>query len=508
MGVLVSEEEDYLYARNIYLLGTAEKGPVNVPVLGKSLAYIKTIFGSVGSLIDAYMMIEDSDIPCNVYLVKTAGSHAELYLNVINDGGEIIENGFYIKSRHASEDSNNIEVYLDDNVITFTYPFELGGNVLSYELNKYKTLHDLAASINEDTKLLNGEVFCSAFCEPHVSCEFTLSPVNPTDLKLVGGSSGLNYNKNMMYNSLSVTYSVLEGFPTDIIVPLECYFDDTFTDDLSYLDSYSFDKDYIMLKSNGEYLSFYKQLIDFCRLQMQSSIITHGVMGMCEMEEYDIDENKLIQRLNVFNKVNNLPQDYERYSHMVSVTSMDLYSMYGTIVTNSYVAYSVLLASTKISETTTNKNLPSSFVLYNVFEQEVLSEISKMGYVCFRNSPLTNNVHVVNGVTKSKDESLKYLCNVRASQIVMKNIRSGLSKYIGKNIDQLIESGDINQDMHSIMSNLNERGLIKGYSALNIVKKSDSHLMLDVSFSTKYMVEDLKSYTGLSSIGDITNGLQ
>lgn len=506
MGILANEEE-FLYARNIYLLGTAEKGPVNVPILGKTLSYIKTIFGSTGSLIDAYMMIEDSDIPCNVYLVKTAGSHAELYLNVINDSGEIIENGFYIKSRHASEDSNNIEIYLDDNVITFTYPLELGGNTLSYQLANYKTLHDLAASINEDTKLSNGEIFCSAFCEPHISCDFTLSPVNPTNLKLVGGNSGLNYNKNMMYNSLSVTYSVLEGLPTDIVVPLECYFDDTFTDDLSYLDSYSFDKDYITLKSNGEYLSFYKQLIDFCRLQMQSSIITHGVMGMHVMEEYDIDIDKLIKKLDVFNKANNLPQDYEKYSHMISVTATDFYSMYGTMVTNSYIAYSVLLASAKISETTTNKNLPKSFILYNIFEQEVLSEISKMGYVCFRNSPLTNSPHVVNGVTKSKDENLKYLCNVRASQVVMKNIRNSLAKYVGKNIEQLIESGDINNDMHSIMSNLNTRGLLKGYSALNVIKKSDSHLMLDVSFSTKYMVEDLKSYTGLSSMGDITNGL-
>lgn len=506
MGVLELDEES-LYARNIYLLGTAEKGPVNVPILARSLAYVKSIFGNVGSLIDAFMTIEDSDIECNVYLVKTSGSHAELYLNIINENGDILENGFYIKSRHANEYSNDIEVYLDDNVITFTYPFELGGNVLSYELNKYKTLHDLASSINEDTKLLNGEIFCSAFCESHISCDFTLSPVNPTNLKLIGGNSGLNYNKNMMYNSLSVTYSVLEGYPTDIIVPLECYYDDTFTYDIELLDKYTFDKDYIMLKSNGEYLSFYKQLIDFCKLQMQSSIITHGVMGMDENYKDDIDNNKLIEKLDTFNKVNVLSQDYEKYSHMISVTATNLYSMYGTMITNSYIAYSILLSNTKISETTTNKSLPSSFILYDILEQDTLNKISNMGYVCFRSSPLTNKVHVINGVTKSKDETLKYLCNVRAAQVVMKNIRECLTKYIGKNIEQLIDSGDINKDLHNTMSTLNAKGLIKSYSALNVIKKSESHLMLDISFSTKYMIEDLKSYTGLSSLGDITNGL-
>lgn len=493
-------ETNQLYARNIFLIGTAEKGPVNSPILAKSLEHVRSIFGNQGSLLEAYSIISDTDIPCNVHLCKTSGSHGELYLNVLKDNGDIIENGFYIKSKHANESANDIEIYLDDNVITFTYPQELGGNTLSYSLNNYNTLHDLANAINEDTKLLKGEVFCFAYCEPHISCKFSLSPVNSTQLKLIGGDSGLHYNKNMLYNCMGTTYSALEGYPTDIIVPLDVFYDDTLTDDIELLDSLSFNKDYLTLKSNGEYMSFYKQLVSFCKLQMQSSIISHGVMGMNLTNNYEIDEEELLKTLDVCNTINNLSDDLKKYSHMVSVVVSDVYALYGTVTTNAYIAYAVLIASTRISETTTNKSLPSSFVLYNVFEQDTLKQISDKGYVCFRNSPVTNNIHVVNGVTKSTHNELKYLCNVRMIQVVMKNVKALLSEYIGRNIEELIESGEINARMSELFSSLYADEFIKDFSALNVIKKDDSHLMVNLSFATRYMLEEIDSYSGLSSV--------
>lgn len=489
-----------LYARNIFLIGTAEKGPVNSPILAKSIEHVRSIFGSKGSLFETYSIIADTDIPCTVHLCKTSGSHGELYLNVLKDNGDIIENGFYIKSKHANESANDIEIYLDDNFITFTYPDELGGNTLSYSLNNYNTLHDLANAINEDTKLLKGEVFCFAYCEPHISCKFSLSPVNSTQLKLIGGDSGLRYNKNMLYNCMSTTYSALEGYPTDIIVPLDAFYDDTLTDDIELLEGMSYNKDYLTLQSNGKYLSFYKQLVSFCKLQMQSSIISHGVMGMHPTNKYEVDETKLLSNLDICNNINILTDDLKKYSHMVSVVVSDVYALYGTIVTNAYIAYAVLIASTKISETTTNKSLPSSFVLYNVLEQDTLKKISDKGYVCFRNSPITNSIHVVNGVTKSVHAELKYFCNVRMIQVVMKNIKSELSNYIGRNIEELIESGEINTKMSQLLSSLYTDEFVRDFSALNVIKKDDSHLMVNLSFATKYMVEEIDAYSGLSSL--------
>lgn len=483
-------------------------GPVNVPILAKSVEHVRSIFGNSGTLFDAYAMIDDSDIQCNVHLIKTAGRHSELYLNVLKDNGEIIENGFYIKSKHANEISNDIEIYLDDNVLTFKYPVKLGGNTLSYSLSNYNTLHELANAINSDTRLLKGEVWCSAFCEPHISCKFSLAPVNATDLKLTGGDNGIYYNKNMMYNCMTTTYSILEGAPTDIIVPLDSYYDDTLTDDKELLENYNFEKDYVTLKSNGQYLSFYKQLLDFCKLQMQSSIITHGVMGMNPLAIPDIDEAFMFKRLDTFNKANELSMEDRNYSHMISVTASEVYGLYGTLVVNSYIAYAVLVASTKISETSTNKRLPSSFILFNIHEQYVLKQISEMGYVCFRNSPLTRNIHVVNGVTKSGHKDLKFLCNVRMIQVVMKNLRISLSKFIGQNVDDLIKSGEINKEMTRLMNDLNENNFVKDFSALNVMKKDEGHLLVDLTFATKYMVENIKSFSGLCATGDIINGLQ
>ena len=79
-----------LYAKNIYLIGTAEKGPVNVPTLAVSIEHARAIFGKEGSLVDAYSIIVDTDMDCNVWLVKTSGGHGEAYLNILKDNGDFI----------------------------------------------------------------------------------------------------------------------------------------------------------------------------------------------------------------------------------------------------------------------------------------------------------------------------------------------------------------------------------------------------------------------------------
>lgn len=493
-----------LYANNIFLIGTAEKGPVNHPIFAKSVEFVKSVFGSYGTLIDAYSQIADTDIQCNVFLTKTSGSHGELYLNILNDNNEIIENGFYIKSKHANESANDIQIYLDDNMITFIYPYELGGNMISYSFKDYNTLFDLANAINNDTKLLKGEVYCTSYCEPHVSCEFSLSTVNERNLKLSGASSGTNYNKNMLYNSMKITYSALEGYQTDIVVPVGMYYDDTLTDKLELLENYSFDKDYITLKSNQKYLSFYEQLLEFCKLQMQSSIIVHGIIGMEISHKLrdmkDIDPDILKRKLKTFNEVNTLSLENKKYTHLLSVVASDLYTLYGTEISNGYIAYSALVASTKISETTTNKFISNGFVLCDKYEQEVLKDISDLGYVCFRASPLTKHAHVVNGVTKSEYKPFKYLCDVRSVQVVMKNIKNILSKFIGKNINTLIDSGVINTELSNILSELLYSDLIKTFSSLNVIKKDETNMTINLSLSTKYMIEEIKTYTGLIHI--------
>lgn len=486
-------------ADNIFLIGTAECGPTNTPVLAKSVEHIKSVFGNEGSLIEAYLTIADSDIPCNVHLVKTSGSHAELFLNVISESGDILEDCIYIKSKDANEISNKIEVYLDNNVISFSYPEELGGHENTYNLSDYATIQDLISTINKDSRLKKGHVYCTAYCEPHIGCKFTLAPVNDSNLKLNGGNSGLDYNKNMMHNCMNTTYSILEGYPADIVIPLEMYYDDTLTSDINLLRKYTFDKDYITLTINNEFLSFYKQLVDFCRVQLQSGVVTHGVMGISP--NINRSSKTIINRLSAIKEANKLDEQYDQYAHMVSVVASDLYALYGTSIQNGYIGYGVLLAHTAIAETTTNAQLPSSFALYDYIDQDILKKVNSLGFVSFRKSPKTRLVHVLNGITMSKHKELKYLVNTRSAQVVMRNFRVMLTKFIGRNIDELIKSGKLNKDISSLISELDAEGLIKDFSSINVSKKSESHLVIDLSFRTKYMLEDLKSYSGLTSVG-------
>jgi hypothetical protein len=86
-------------------------------------------------------------------------------------------------------------------------------------------------------------------------------------------------------------------------------------------------------------------------------------------------------------------------------------------------------------------------------------------------------------------------------QVVMKNVKRLLSKYIGSDISMLTESGSLNNDLSALMESLSMNNLINGFTVLNVVSKESGHLLLDMKLSTKYMVEGIRSYSGLSSVG-------
>lgn len=243
------------YAKKIFLLGTADFGPVNIPVKVSSANYVKKVFGENGTLLDAFRVIKESDADCEVFMVKVTGKHSELYLNINLPNSKIEENGLFFKSKYANEIYNYIQIIIHEDALYINYPTsELGNYYLQYKYNEtdengddilddngnlvYKTLYDLAEEINEDTRLMNSEVFCYLSCDPTTMANTALVGVNEQVNTLKGGNSGIYYNKNMIYNCLSDTYNILEGREIDIIVPVECYYDDTFTDDKDALEEY------------------------------------------------------------------------------------------------------------------------------------------------------------------------------------------------------------------------------------------------------------------------------
>lgn len=495
-------EKANLYGKKIYLLGTAELGPVNTPIRALSTSHVHSVFGTQGSLVDAYRVVRESDNTCEVYLIKVTGTHSELYLNINQSHGEIIKDGFYIKSKHANEKYNNIKVMIDSEALYVMYDsYEVGDYVLEYKYSEHITLTELAEAINEDSRRLRSEVYCYANCEPHTLSAGALEGVNPSFSRLSGGNSGLFYNKNMLYNCLSETYSILEGVDIDLILPLTANYDDTFTSKEADLDSYyDLSREYLTLKNGKKFLSFYNQLLQFCIGQMRFGYLTHGMMGFSPTNDPFINEESYIENIKHFKSVNETLPEYRKYKQLISVCVGDLYTTYGTRVYNGYLAYSTVVASISITENSTNKNMPETMTLYNNFGNETLSELAKIGFTTFRYSPLKRNVVVSNGVTTSDDERFKYLCNIRMAQLAMGSVRNLLEKFIGKNVANLVKTKELEQSLINLLENLSLKGVIKGFSVNEVVNPVTGHIFLDLSFKTLYMLEDIKAYSGIAAI--------
>ncbi len=515
----MASNADNYYAKKIFLLGTADFGPVNIPIKVSSANYVKTVFGEQGSLLDAFRVIKESDADCEVFMVKVSGKHSELYLNINLPNSEIEENGFYFKSKYANEIYNDVQIIIREDALYINYPTDaLGKYYLQYKYNEtdengddvlddegniiYKTLYDLAEEINEDTRMMNSEVYCYLSCDPKTMANTSLVGVNEHINTLRGGNSGIYYNKNMIYNCLSDTYNILEGMNIDIIIPVECYYDDTFTDDKDgLLEYFDLEREYITLKDEetNEYLSYYNQLLEFLRRQLRFGCITHGIMGMNPNGEVFLDQDKYYLKLQYLKKLNNKNSFYDKYRQLISICVGDIYTTYGTRVYNSYILYATLIAGLQVIENTTNKPLPDSFTAYNDFDNMSLSKIRELGFTAFRYSALKKSVVVSSGVTASNDINFKYLCNIRMCQLVMVKVNELLSNYIGEDISYLIKTKQIQSKLLDVLNNLISKNVLLGFSINSMTIPEKGHLLLDLSFKTVYMTESIRAYAGLAA---------
>lgn len=493
-----------LYGRKIYLLGTAILGPVNTPIRANSLSHAISVFGSQGSLIDAYRVIIETRLDCEVYLCKVTGIHSEVYLNINQPFNEVIENGMYIKAKHANENYNDVSITLSEEALFIEYnPTDYNGYTLEYSYKDNPSLHGLVEAINEDTRNLKSEVYCYANCEPNTQTIGSLDTVNPTTIKLSGGNSGLYYNKNMYYNCLDETYAMLEGFDIDLIIPLGANYDDTFTDNEEYLeDYYNLDREYLTLKNDKEeYLSYYTQLLRFCKNQMRFGFLTNGIMGTFIIDDPFFDEEKYLETLKYFNESNKQVKEYEKYKHLISVVVGDLYNMYGANISNGYIAYSAIVASLIISENTTNRMLPKTFTIATIFSQDSINKLQEIGFTSFRYSVLKKTVVVTNGITTSSDEAFKYFVNVRMSQLTMCYVRLLLSSFIGEDLNDILISKSLEQGLKSLLNSLVRLKVLTGYGINELINPITGHIFLDLSLKTIYMIENVRAYSGLASKG-------
>lgn len=490
-----------LYGRKIYLLGSAEYGATNEPILIKSSIKLYNTFGTKGSLIKAFHAIKYTNTNNELYLVKTTGEHGTCSLNVNIENGAIIENGFILSSSESNEIFNDIEIIVDIDSIQFIFPRKLGRSSIKYNYKDYPTIERLTNAINKDTKNKHSYIYAYYTVDDYTKTENAFFCCNPTLNYINGANSGLNYSKNLLYNCLSVTYEILESHDIDIIIPVDAFIDDIYPDDeedelysynMKYYHAY---KDYLTKNIAGTPLSYLNQLINFCLKQLNFGIVTTGVMGY---NSYYRETSKYLYESDYLTKMYKACLEYNLkcclnpfYSFLVSVVAGDIKYNRGTIIDNGYLAYSALCANTIITSGTTNIPISDRISIYQEFTEPALKALSEDGIVTFRHSPLYNTPVIYSGITLSKDENLSLYCNIRMIQLCISYLNKLYQYYIGLDMIWLIDDNIVREDTDTILYYLKQRNIITNYSFSIEPIYIENKINVYLSLRTNYMIKNV-----------------
>lgn len=491
---------DPTHGKHIYLLGSAEFGPTNEPILVKSTIGLHNKFGKHGTLIDAFHAIKYCSRDNLVYLVKTTGEHANAYLNVNIEGGEVIQDGFTLTSSESNELFNDIEITIDVETMTFSFPPELGLKPIIYKYSDYLTIDELCRAINKDTKERKSYVYAYYSVDSYTPVEHAFYACNPSTVYMYGGQCGLGYSKNLLYNCLNRTYEMLESHNIDIIIPLDAFMDDIYPDDSEDqlhgygMRYYHSTKDYLSEDFTGRKLSFLDQLIDFCIKQLNFGLVTNGIIGYNSSYKYwsrylseadDIAKMyKACYRYNMECCTNSF------YSFLVSVVAGDVEYNKGTIIDNGYLAYAALCANTIITSGTTNVPIADSLSIWQEFSEDVLKDLATTGIVTFRHSPFYKTPVAYDGITAfTENESFGLYCNVRMIQMCMSYVNRLFQFYIGHDIVKLIEENIIKDDLTTILTRLVKGGVITTYDFTLVPTYVKGEIKVYLNLMTCYMVK-------------------
>lgn len=492
-----------LHGKRIYILGSAEFGPTNEPILCKSTVGVKTKFGINGTLIDAFHKIKYVSKNNQIYLVKTTGEHSSTYLNINTFDSAITHKGVIIEASESNEIYNDIKIIIENTYIGFQLPDDLGGQVYKYYYSDYKYIEKLASAINLDK---GNKVYMHYSVDPMTRTDVAFFPCNPPEIYLNGGQCGLAYTKTMLYNCLIRTYEVLESEDIDIIIPIDAFMDDVYPND-NHSDEtfygqkyYQPTKDYLGENTLGTPLSFMNQLINFCLAQLNFGVVTHGFMGYnpSYLEWSDIynDSNQIAAMYKACFKYNLECCNNPFYSFLISVVGGDIrYNK--TKIDNGYLAYAAFCAKTAITSGTTNLPISDSISIYHELEEEYLKELSDSGIVMFRHSPLYNTPVIYDGITAFienndfKNSELKLFCNIRMTQLAISYLNKLFQFYVGENMEKIAESKIINKDIDKLMSTLVEKGILTNYSFTIMPYYNWNEIRVYLNLESSYMIKPI-----------------
>ena len=495
-----------LYGKKIYLLGSAEYGPVNEPIKIKSTVGLYNKFGKQGTLINAFHEIKYTTQNNDVYLVKTTGEHAITYLNVNVLEEEIISNAFILMSSEANEIFNDIRIHIDTEYLAIEFPLDLNvpEHILTYYYKDYPTIELLSSAINLDTKHKRSYINANYTVDPSTRTDCAFYVCNPNIVNLYGGQCGLNYTKNLLYTSLTKTYDILESSLIDIIIPVDAFIDDLYPDDsedeqFEYnMKYYQSTKDYLTPDTLGNMRSYMNQLIEFCIKQLNFGLVTTGIIGFNPINSYTTnylyESDYIVEMFKHCLDYNRHLCLNEAYSFLISVVAGDIGYNKNTIIDNGYLAYGAFNASIQLNIGNTNIKISDNLKIYNEFSEEVLAYLAENGIVTFRHSPLYDTPVVYNGITAtSRPKSpLRLYCNVRMIQMCISYLNKLFQYYIGLDLKWLIESDNMNQNIKDILSILVSKNIINDYNFELIPDYNKGNLIVNLDLITNFMTESIK----------------
>ena len=491
--------------KTIYLLGTAEKGPVMEPVLMTSITGVANSFGDTGSLVSAFRQMASHTHDCQIVGVKVAGRHARLALDVSLKGEELVrEEAFILTSKDAYSLANKIMVKLTAETLAFYFPIEMGGGGRIYVLNQFEVLGMLMRAINEDTQNGLNHVWASTTLDQNTPIEYALFPCNADAQTLYGGDSGVAASKNDLYLGMAEAYDLFESAPFDIIVPLGAFLDDVYPQsyygDVLYLSGigYTAEREYLSVPN----ATFHGRLADFCLKQQKYGIPTHGVLGMNRLSE-----NKTLANLDAYaieSYVDATPAG-TRSGFKNSNDGFCLSCIIGDLaypdgaVYPAYVAYALQLGMVSVAQSTTNQTIGDGIVPCELFDGDMLTALANRGLTAYRYSPLSGTV-VASGVTMGLVGSdFHYICNVRMIQLVLSYVRQQLGKFIGEDIGELESTDAVGDAMRDLFDYMKTNAIIKDGNWQTAIDKASGVLDVAINLRTLFMVESVSGSVGASA---------
>ena len=369
---------------NLYLIGTAEYGISNTPILIDSEEQLISIYGLKGTLIDSYRKISSITNVPNIYVFKCNGRHSNVFANIIHQNNVVFK-GVEFKAIYSSSEYNNITILFTDAFLQIVS----NNKVLEYNFDKYNTIQKLFKAINDDADNCISPISVINYTLEQISHPAnSLVSCNKPILVTDGGEDGLECNKKEIFTSISKSLNSLYGTSIDCIIFSDCYIDD-----------YEID--------NGEdILNYYKLMLDFCNKQLKYNVITKGVIGFKPLQELTNSTELLKEHLiNYYYKViDKSNSKYERKNlSLITVTFGDIYYDNNRMIDNHYLAYSSVICSEDYKNNITNVDYGDKIKINYMLPFDVINILKELNFVFLRESPLTNKVHIVNANNMSNE---------------------------------------------------------------------------------------------------------